>query len=350
MARSEWGIGVVGLGGIAHQHLESYRRRGLTVAGGMDVDASRAEEARQKFDLPFVTTDAEELIARPKVRVVDMTVPHFMEVRRPLVEAAARHGKPIFLQKPLMPTLRDAKTLVEIAEAGGSPLMVNQNSIFSPQTLALAPFLRRPDGDPSGSHWIGEPYYVQIENRAWADLSAHPWFGKSERWVHSDMAIHHFALVRHWFGDARSVTSLLTKDRSQAGVTGETGSTTMIRFESGVSGLVINNWSYRGPRSRPHPNEEIVIQGNRGTITADAHEVVVVGVDVERRVPVEGTWFPDAFGSAMAHFIDALDAGTPFLCSGRDNLKAVALIEAGYRSAAEGREVAVAEVLAEEEL
>jgi predicted dehydrogenase len=236
--------------------------------------------------------------------------------------------------------LDEAKILVDLA--AGVPFMVNQNSIFAPQFLAVDPFLKK-GGDPN----IGEPYYFQIDNRSWFDPSGHPWFGKSERWVNSDMAIHHFALARHWFGDVESVCALVTKDRSQKGVVGDTSGSVLLRFKSGMSGLIINNWSYRGPNAHPHSNEEVIVQGDGGTITLGEQELVFVGSPDgrEQRVPVEGKWFPDAFGNSMAHFVDALDAGRPFLCEAGDNLKTVAIIEATYRSAEEKREVRLSEVL-----
>jgi predicted dehydrogenase len=335
MSRADWGIAVVGLGGIALQHLEGYRRQGLKVVGGADVAEERCRLAGEQFGLPFTTTDPAELIARPEVRVVDVTVPHRMDLRKPLVEAAARHGRAIFMQKPLMPSLPEAAALVEIAEAAGVPMMVNQNSVFAPQSLLI--------GEHLGE--IGRPYFFQIDNRAWFDASPHPWFGKSERWVNSDMAIHHYAMIRHWFGDAVSVSAHMARDASQAGVKGETLSSVLIRFGNGVGGLVTNNWSYRGPATHSHPNELLILQGHEGTITAGAKEVVRAGISGERRWEVEGTWFPDAFGNSMAHFIDALDAGRPFLCEARDNLKTVAIAEAAYRSAADGREVKLSEVL-----
>jgi predicted dehydrogenase len=340
MAREDWGIAVVGLGGIAFHHLEGYRRQGLTVVGGADVAEDRCRLAREQFGLPVTTTDPEELIARPEVRVVDVTVPHRLDLRLPLVEAAARHGKAIFVQKPLMPSLSEAKTLVEAAEAAGVPMMVNQNSVFSPQALLLSEHLGE----------IGSPYFFQIENRAWFDASPHPWFGKSERWVNSDMAIHHYALVRHWFGDAVSVSAHMAQDTTHAGVKGETLSSLLLRFGNGVGGLVTNNWSYRGPARHPHPDELILLQGHAGTLTAGSKEVTFAGNSGERQWEVRGTWFPDAFGNAMAHFVEALDAERPFLCEARDNLKTVAIAEAAYQSAAEQREVKLSEVLEEEGL
>ena len=38
MATEQWGIGIVGLGGIANTHLTAYRNLGLKVVGGADID------------------------------------------------------------------------------------------------------------------------------------------------------------------------------------------------------------------------------------------------------------------------------------------------------------------------
>ena len=43
MARLDWGIGIVGLGGIAQQHLTAYRARGLRVVGGAEPDEEEDE-------------------------------------------------------------------------------------------------------------------------------------------------------------------------------------------------------------------------------------------------------------------------------------------------------------------
>jgi scyllo-inositol 2-dehydrogenase (NAD+) len=168
MSREDWGSAVVGLGGISHSHLEGYRRQGLRVIGGADPSAERRELAREKFGLDLVTEDPGELIARPDVKVVDLTVPHMLEVRRPLVEAAARHGKAVFIQKPLMPSLAEARLLVEIAAGAGVPMMVNQNSVFSPQALLISENLDA----------IGAPYFFQ----AGTPGSASPSGGSTATW------------------------------------------------------------------------------------------------------------------------------------------------------------------------
>lgn len=339
MAHADWGIGIVGLGGIAQQHLTAYQARGFSVVGGAEPDEGRRRATGERFGIPTYA-GFRELIDRPDVRIVDVATPPWLEAREPIVRYAAERGKALFMQKPLMRTLAEARRLVEIAEAAGAPLMVNQNSLFVPAFTALEPFLRDPQ-------FLGRPYYFQIENRSWIDFSGHPWFAKGERFITCDMAIHHFALARHWFGEVETVFAMTGRDASQEGMVGENLSVVALRFESGVQGLILNNWTYRGDRQRHHPREEIVIQGDRGCISGDTGELRVTCQQPTPRTIVpqySGTWFPDAFGHTMAHFMEALESGQPFRCSGRDNLRTLAIVEAAYLSAAEGRVVRTADM------
>lgn len=340
MARSDWGIGLVGLGGISRHHLEGYAIQGLKVVGGADISLERVKSAQEQFKFPFATDDFRELIDHPEVRIVDIIVPHDkLERRLPIVEYAASKGKAIFIQKPMMPYLDWAKKIVEVVDEYGVPMMVNQNSIFAPGMLMAEYYMR----DYS---IMGRIYYCQIENRAWVNPDQNAWVAKDERWVQSDMAVHHFALVRHWFGDVKSVYAILARDKSQEFVKGDTVGVVNLVFKNGIRAVIINNWSYRGNRYRPHAIEEIVVQGDKGVITFDSEHIHVKCADGREMTPeVRGKWFPEAFGNSMAHFVDSLDNRKPFYCSAHDNLKTVAIIEATYISAKENKVVIPDELL-----
>ncbi len=340
-APKELGIGVIGLGDIANTHLEAYRRLGLAVVAGADIDPGRAEGARARWGLPHVFAGpdaARQLCARPEVDVVDITVPHYREWRLPVVLEVARAGLPMQVQKPMAQTYAEAEELVGAAEAAGVPFRVNQNSVFVPAFRAVRQELL--DGG------IGRPYYYQIENRGlWA--MDHPHFGRRQRWIIADMAVHHFALVQDWFGPPSTVAAMGARDPSQPRLSGENLGVVTLRYADGLQGLIINNWSYRGSRLRAHAQEEIVIQGERGAITATSREVEVASLQPQtvRHPEVTGAWFPDAFGASMLEFLTALSEGRPPACHGRDNLGVIAVIEAAYRSMAEGgRPVALREI------
>jgi Oxidoreductase family, NAD-binding Rossmann fold len=114
MGRADWGIGIIGLGNIAQQHLVAYQARGLRVVGGAEPDEGRRCRAGEIFGIPTFA-DYHELLDQPACRIVDVTVPHRMELREPIVRDAADRGKALLVQKPLMPHLEDAP---------GSPLLL----------------------------------------------------------------------------------------------------------------------------------------------------------------------------------------------------------------------------------
>ena len=58
MARSDWGIGMVGLGDIAAHHLRNYHERGLKVVGGAEPNAQRRQARQREFDLPLAVANA----------------------------------------------------------------------------------------------------------------------------------------------------------------------------------------------------------------------------------------------------------------------------------------------------
>ena len=338
----ELGIGIAGLGSIANTHLEAYRRFGLRVVAGADVHAPTAESAGSRWGIPKVFAGPEgvaEMCRLPEVDVLDVTVPHYREMRLPVVAAIAAAGKPLQVQKPLAQTYPEAVELVETAERAGVPFRVNQNSVFVPAFTAVARCL--------GEGAIGRPYYCQIENRGlWA--GEHPHFGRRQRWIIADMGVHHIALLQHWFGPPLSVAACAARDPSQRSLVGENLGILTLRYRSGLQGLVINNWSYRGSRSRAHAHEEIVIQGDNGAITADSGQVEVRTLHPEASLQpgFHGAWFPDAFGHSMVEFLSALSEGRAPLCAGRDNLQVVAAIEAAYRSLERGgAPVGLAEVM-----
>jgi len=61
------------------------------------------------------------------------------------------------------------------------------------------------------------------------------------------------------------------------------------------------------------------------------------------RFPIEGRWFPDAFGGSMAEMMTAVTEGREPMTSGRDNLHSIKTAFAAVRSSEEGRTVRLSE-------
>jgi predicted dehydrogenase len=335
----EIGIGILGVGGIAREHLKAYRKHGFKVVAGLDSNSEALPSIKAEFGVPFLTTSLDEFLGRKDVDVVDVAVPHYFETRRPLIEAVARAGKPIFCQKPMAETLAQGVELVRLAEKAGVPFMMHQSALFVPGLKAAGPLLK-------DENRFGQPFYFQIENRGDLWFDRHPHWGSRDRWILNGMGIHHLALAQHWFGTPEKVWSLLVKDPGRPDIKAENVAVVGLEYAGGLKGVVINNWGYRGNLPRSHPREEIIVQGSRGALSGNIAGFTLktrAGEEISPRI--EGDWFPDAFGHAMAHFLESLSSGKPFLSSAREDLKVMAAAEAAYESAKTGKAESPLELL-----
>jgi predicted dehydrogenase len=290
--------------------------------------------------LKDLTTDLDAFLALPGLDVIDLAVPHYFDVRKPLFEVLARAGKPVFCQKPMAENLEQGVALVGMLEKAGVPFMMHQSAPFVPGFIEAEKLLKDKER-------FGDPVYFQIENRGDLWFTSHPHWGTRSRWILNGMAIHHLALADHWFGHPERVWSMTVKDPSRPFIKAENIAVIGLEYASGLKGLVINNWSYRGVLPRSHPREEVVVQGTRGDLSGNIGRFVLKTFEppAEFSPVIEGDWFPDAFGNTMAYFLDCLTQGKPFRSSGRDDLWVMAAAEAAYASADQKKAVSPAELL-----
>jgi phthalate 4,5-cis-dihydrodiol dehydrogenase len=126
-------IGVAGLGRAFMLMLPTFRAD--TRVRLVACAAPRAE-SRDAFEAEFGGTgysDVEAMAADPEVEAIYVATPHQMHAEH--VEAAARHGKHILVDKPLAVTLDDADRMVNAAEDAGVHLIVGPSHSFDAPVL-----------------------------------------------------------------------------------------------------------------------------------------------------------------------------------------------------------------------
>ena len=341
-------IGCIGAGMImAECHLAAYKQAGFPVAAIASRTKSRAEGVASRWGIPKVHDTPEALIADPEVEILDIAYPP--DQQPGLIRAALKqpHIRGILAQKPLSLTLDEAIALRNEAEAAGKVLSVNQNMRYDQSMRVLKQILDRGD--------LGEVVFAQIDMHAiphWQDF-----LKGYDRLTLANMSVHHLDVLRFLFGDPTEIT---TQTRTDPRTTfdhkdGITVST--LRFPSGVLALSLEDvWS--GPRAEGYDNDqhitwrvdgtEGVAKGTIGWPTGAASTLSYAsrkttgGKWVEPKW--ETMWFPHAFVGVMEQLQHAVATRTPPALSVADNVKTVALIEAGYRSMAEGRTVKLSEI------
>lgn len=139
----ELGVGLVGTGFMGRAHTFGYvaaaRAFRLPLAFRLEMVADAtpglAEDARTALGFARATGDWRELVADPRVDVVDITAPNALH--REIAVAAAAAGKHVYCEKPLAPTFAEAREMADAAEAAGVVTQVGFNYIANPM-LALA--------------------------------------------------------------------------------------------------------------------------------------------------------------------------------------------------------------------
>ena len=132
----------------------------------------------------------------------------------------------------------------------------------------------------------------------------------------------------------------------------------MLEYENGLITLVdVNhhNWSDDAYARFRFLGSGGIITGTIGLLYDYPHgrvDTLSYQANEEPRVwhdaPLQTRWIPDAFAGPMASLIEAIATGGEPETSGEDNLGTLRVVHAAYRSAAEGRGIAPAEVALDE--
>ena len=341
-------IGCIGAGMImAECHLAAYKDAGFPVVAIASRTKGRAARVAERWGIGRVHDTPEALIEDPDVEIVDLAFPP--DQQPALVKHALKqpHVKAILAQKPLSLTLAEAIELREAAKAAGKILSVNQNMRYDQSMRVLKQILDRGE--------LGELVFAEIDMHAIPHWQT--FLEDYDRLTLANMSVHHLDVLRFLFGDPTEIftttrTDPRTRFEHKDGITVST-----LRFPSGLLALSLEDvWS--GPREEGYESDVYIawrVEGTqgvaKGTIGWPTGAVSTLSYASTATTggkwvtPTWDTmWFPHAFKGVMEQLQHAVATGTDPALTVEDNVKTVALIEAGYRSMAEGRVVRLSEI------
>jgi predicted dehydrogenase len=126
-------IGIIGIGRLGAQHLEKLLNSDyFKVVGCFDADPAKLQRIEEDYTVNCFN-DVDELIS--KCDAVDILTPadsHFY-----YAEKAIRHGKHVFIDKPISNNFEEAKKMVELIREAGIKFQVGHIERFNPAYLAL---------------------------------------------------------------------------------------------------------------------------------------------------------------------------------------------------------------------
>jgi len=326
-------VGVIGCGFFAQNHLAAWQAiKEISSVIVCDQQVKLAEAAKTQFGVRQVYDEAEEMLANEDLDFVDIvTTP---SSHRLLVEMAARYGRHVICQKPLAPSIEDAKAMVDACKLAGVTLMVHEN--FRWQGIIQ----RAKQLIDSGR--IGDPFLAQISFRTGYNVySNQPYLAEDERLVLYDMGTHLFDLVRFFMGE---VSSLYAQTHQvNPDIQGEDAATVLLCHAAGASVAAMNYVS--AVEHDEFIQIPIRIEGSHGSleIRRDYQLNVVSNKQMTpyHVPPVHYSWGSSLGGAIMEsvvniqkHWVECLNTGTEPHTSGADNLKTLELVFGSYESAA----------------
>ncbi|XEC96116.1 Gfo/Idh/MocA family protein [Paenibacillus tarimensis] len=340
----KYGIGLIGCGSIANTaHLPAYRKYGLHVAACCDISEEAARSTAEKFEIPFWTTDVNELLALDEVKIIDLAI--HPAPRLDVLKLIAKAPRPVLCQKPLALDLEHALQLSREAEWLGITLGVNQQARWAPAHKALKTVLEQ--------NLIGEVYSIHHDMRSFQDQAGW-WWTTMKNFNIVDHGVHYVDLCRYF--------NPYPEEWSRVHCT-----TAQLKGQNAIDPLIYSANVEFGPpggrnplmaslhfnnivkASRSHSNTWWV-DGTEGSLWC-TQDMLYMALNrhknVVHEIKLKGSWFPDAFAGSMLAFIHAMENGEHPPVTPEDNLQTVALTTAMVMSSVQGRVVERSELLKE---
>jgi predicted dehydrogenase len=313
------GIGLIGLG----QHGSRYARH---IAGDLTDAAlvavcrrSRTEGAKAAaaYRCAF-HADYRDLVTDPNVDAVVVVVPPTLHP--PIVDAICQAGKPFVIEKPLAASLSAAQRIAGAVSASGVRAMVAHTLRFESTVQTLQAQL----SEIAPLHALYLSHRFEPARLAWLDRRAESGGG-----IVLHIGVHSFDLLRFLTGC--EVTRVWC--RTAQLVTRETEDSFALTCQLSNPSLVA---AIEGSRAMGGRAGVVELAGARGQLLADHVHRFVHLVRGSERLTLS---VPDAVPTVretLRAFVRALREGTDFPISIEDGVRAVAIVDAAYRSADRG--------------
>jgi predicted dehydrogenase len=194
-------VALAGAGMVSRHHLLAWSRlETAEVVALADPDRARAAARAAEFGIGQVFDDVPAMLDGARPAALDVAAP--MATHGALVRAAAARGIDVLCQKPLAPTLAEARALAAEV-AGRIRLMVHENWRFRPHYRRIARWLHEERiGRPRAFRLdvLGSGVLPESPGSVPHGLLRQPFLAGMERLLVLELLVHHLDLLRFLLG------------------------------------------------------------------------------------------------------------------------------------------------------
>lgn len=328
-------VGVIGTGFAGMAHMEGYKNTPeAELIAVCDVDPGRAKEAAQKYGIPKVFTDYNEMLKLEELDAISICLPN--KLHMPVAVAALEAKKHVLCEKPLATNAEEAEQMVKAAEKNNRLLAMALNFRYEGRSLTVKKLVEE--------GLLGEIYYAKT---SMLRTNAIP-----KGWFHVkslsgggpllDLASHMLD-VTWWLMGKPEPVSAFGSTFAKLGVAGKGMGTWgvgygegavdvedlavgMIKFKGGQTLVVDVSWALNGPAVH-----SCFLFGTEGGAE------LYPNFNIYKEPPIEKPQLEPSKDRIREFVLNVLN-GTESLAPGKDGLIVMKMLDAIYKSAQTGSE------------
>jgi predicted dehydrogenase len=328
-------IGLIGAGAIVQvAHLPVLKKlKSVEVAAICDVDLPKARALAERFQIKDVFDDIEDLLDHVKIDAILVATPNHLH--EPHVLAGLSAGCHVLVEKPGSLTPSGEQRIARLADKQGRVVMIGMTHRYRPDAQAVRSFVQSGELgelDSIRASWhVSRPARAQLGWRTRKD--------EAGGGAVLDLGLTMVDLCLWLAGNPTPcrVSASLSKPKGERGV--EQSGSAFVLCKEGLALFVDVTWRHIGERER----FGVGLRGSKGTAGINPLHVWKELNGVAQDVSPTGSLsresaFTASFRAEWAHFLAAVsgEASVPPLS---EHITLLKVIEAIYRSAADGKEV-----------
>ena len=324
-------IGLVGAGWVTQHHLAAWARlegRARVVAIA-DPNLVAARSRAAEHGIAQVFDSASRMLQETQLDAIDVASPR--EFHAEAVRLAAHAGLAVLCQKPLAPTLAEARKLVD--DVRGTRLMVHENWRFRPYYRDMASWIREGRiGDVvQGQMLLLTSGLLPDGQGRLPALVRQPFVATLERALVMEILIHHIDTLRFLLGELTLQHARL--GHASPAMKGEDRAFLAFETTSRAPVALLSNLAVHGQPGALA--DRLTLIGTEGTLVLEGDSLRCEGPRAAQLTYDMPACYLQSYAGAIAHFVDCLRTGAPFETGAEDNLRTLELVEAAYARGAD---------------
>lgn len=343
---SEPKIAILGAGWAARNaHLPGFRASGVSAAAICDLNEEPAKKLAAQFGIASVYTDWREMLEREKPDALSVCLPNVLH-REPVL-AALDAGIHVLCEKPLATSVAEAAEMFDAARRNNRVLMAAQNWRWDSGARAARRMVDAGElgeiyyGEATAMRRMGIPTWGVFHQKQFShggallDIGVHM-LDLAVWLMNNPQPVRVSATASAHFGRRADIAKMLRGAWDPAKFDVEDFAVALVHFAGGASLLLRTSWA-------AHIDAEtfsVRVLGTEAGVTTTPPALYrnLHGIPADQKLNVQPA---SSYEREMAHWLRVLRGDEQPLVRPEETLNVQRIIEAAYRSAAEGRDVTV---------